>query len=56
VLDAATPLVDQARRSAAVARDLRAAAQALDVSGNGPTVQRLTALRDTLVRIADRLS
>ena len=56
VLDAATPLVDQARRSAAVARDLRTAAQTLDVSGNGPTAQRLTALRDTLVRIADRVS
>ena len=56
VLDAATPLVDQARRSAAVARDLRAAAQALEVSGNGQTAQRLTALRDTLVRIAERVS
>ena len=56
VLDAATPLVDQARRSAAVARDLRTAAQALEVSGNAQTAQRLTALRDTLVRIAERVS
>jgi hypothetical protein len=56
VLDAATPLVHQARRSAAVARDLRAAAQAIEVSGNGQTAQRLTALRDTLVRIAERVS
>lgn len=56
VLDAATPLVDQSRRNAGVARDLRTAAQTIDISGSGQTSQRLIGLRDTLVRIADRVS
>jgi uncharacterized protein (DUF305 family) len=55
-LDQATPLIDQNRRNATVAKDLRSAAQALDITGSGQTIQRLRALRDTLVRIADRLA
>ena len=55
-LGQATPLVDQNRRNTAVANDLRSAAQALDITGSGQTIQRLRALRDTLVRIADRLA
>ena len=56
VLDQAAPLVDQNRRNETVAKELRAVAQALDIAGSGQAVQRLTALRDTLVRIADRLA
>jgi len=56
VLDRATPLVDQGRRNAGVATDLRSVAQALDVSGNGQTSKRLSALRDTLIGIADRVA
>ena len=55
VLDAATPLVDGNRKSAAVAKDLRAAATALDSSSAGENTQRIAALRDTLTRIADRI-
>lgn len=55
VLNAATPLVDGNRKSAAVAKDLRAAANALDVSSAGQNAQRIAALRDTLSRIADRI-
>jgi hypothetical protein len=54
-LDAATPLVDGNRKSPAVAKDLRAAATALDASSAGQNAQRITALRDTLTRIADSI-
>jgi len=55
VLDTATPLVDGNRKNAAVAKDLRAVAVALDGSSAGQNTQRLAALRDTLNRIADRI-
>ncbi len=54
-LDKATPLVDGNRKNAAVAKDLRSAAEALG-AGTGNNVQRVAALRDTLTRIADRVS
>jgi hypothetical protein len=53
-LDKATPLVDGNRKNATVAKDLRSAAETLAVTGQN--AQRLTALRDTLTRIADRVA
>lgn len=53
-LDKATPLVDGNRKNASVAKDLRSAAEALSIAGQD--AQRLTALRDTLTRIADRVA
>lgn len=55
-LDQATPVVDGNRKNAAAAKNLRAAAEALETSGNAQTAQRLSALRDTLMRIADRIA
>ena len=55
VLNAATPLVDGNRKSATVAKDLRAAATALDSSSAGENTQRIAALRNTLTQIADRI-
>lgn len=55
-LDKATPLVDGNRKNATVAKDLRSAAEALAITSAGQNAQRLTALRDTLTRIADRVA
>ncbi len=54
-VDAAAPLVEAGGRDAAAARQLRAAAGDISVSGNDQTARRLRGLTETLNGIAERI-